>query len=86
MMKRAYLTAAVVVLAAVSCGLSSGAGDYQAVVDLNNEFLEFRRPTLTNGLPDYRNETIESMRAGLQSFIQRLEAIDPTSFCLSKRK
>ena len=85
MMKRAYLTAAVVVLAAVSCGLSSGAGDYQAVVDLNNEFLEFRRPTLTNGLPDYRNETIESMRAGLQSFIQRLEAIDPTSWAVSQK-
>ena len=77
--------ATVVLLASVACGLSSGAGDYQALVDLNDEFLEFRRPAMTNGLPDYRNETIESQRAGLESFAQRLQAIDPTSWPVSQQ-
>ena len=76
---------AVFLLASIGCGLGSGAGDYQALVDLNNEFIEFRRPVTQDGLPDYTPATIDKQKADLESFAQRLSAIDPTSWPVSQK-
>ena len=68
------------VFAAAACGVAGGAGDYGALVTLHDEFLEFDRPAMADGLPDYRPETIERQRAGLDGFADRLEAIDPAGW------
>ena len=75
----------VVVVAAAACGGAGGAGNYQALVALHDEFLEFDRPAMANGLPDYRAPTIERQRAGLDDFYQRLGAIDPAGWPVPQR-
>ena len=76
---------ALALAAAAACGAASGAGDYAALEALHRELLEFDRPVLSSGLPDYRPETLEAQRAGLSGFRDRLGAIDPTDWPVAER-
>jgi len=49
--------------------------DYEDLVSLFNEFREFQRPKLTDGVPDYTAAAIEEQRRGLKEFQSRLAAI-----------
>ena len=79
-MRRRSVLVLPVAVAAAACGVAGGAGDYGALVALHDEFLEFDRPAMENALPDYRPETIERQRAGLDGFADRLGAIDPAGW------
>ena len=80
MRRRSVLALPFAAAAAAACGVAGGAGDYGALVALHDEFLEFDRPAMENGLPDYRPETIERQQAGLDGFADRLGAIDPAGW------
>ncbi len=69
----------------VACGSGAGAPDYQALVTLNEEFLEFRQPAEVDGFPDYSREVTEAQKQGLRSFFDRLEAIDPTGWSIPEK-
>ena len=85
MKRRSALALVLVVPAAAACGVAGGAGDHGALVSLHDEFLEFDRPAMENGLPDYRPETIERQRAGLDGFADRLGAIDPAGWPVAQQ-
>jgi hypothetical protein len=61
----------------LSCQKGAGAGDYQALVQLDEEIFEFRRPVVEDGLPDYGPAAIEAQKQDVDGFFNRLEAIDP---------
>ncbi len=61
----------------VTCQTGAGAGDYQALVRLDEEIYTFRRPGVEEGLPDYSPAAIEAQKRDLESFFNRLEAIEP---------
>ena len=84
-MKRRSILALPVVLILAACGVAGGAGDYAALVTLHDEFLDFDRPAMESGLPDYRAETTERQRAGLGGFADRLGAIDPAGWPVSQQ-
>ena len=63
----------------------AGDGDYQALVTLNEEFLEFRQPVMVDGLPDYSREVTAAREHGLHSFFDRLEAIDPSGWTIPEK-
>ncbi len=73
------------VLCFVACGRGAEAGDYQALVKLNDEFLEFRKPASADGLPDYSPEVMEAQITGLRGFFGRLEAIDPGGWTIPEK-
>ena len=85
MRRRSVLGLPFAAMAAAACGVAGGAGDYGALVALHDEFLEFDRPAMENGLPDVRPETIERQRAGLDGFADRLGAIDPAGWPVSQQ-
>jgi len=85
MRRRSVLGLPFAAMAAAACGVAGGAGDYGALVALHDEFLEFDRPAMENGLPDYRRATIERQRAGLADFADRLGAIDPAGWPVSQQ-
>jgi hypothetical protein len=69
----------------IACGSEAGAGDYQTLVELNEEFLEFRRPAMVDGFPDYSRGVMDAQKQGLRSFFDRLEAIDPIGWTISEK-
>jgi hypothetical protein len=69
----------------VACGAGAGTGDYQALVTLNEEFLEFRQPAEVDGFPDYSRQVMEAQIQGLRSFFDRLEGIDPTGWTIPEK-
>lgn len=69
----------------IAFGSGAGAEDYQALVKLNEEFLEFRRPARVDGFPDFSRDVMEAQQRGLRSFFDRLEAIDPTGWMNPKK-
>ena len=85
MKRRSALALVLAAPAVAACGVAGGAGDYRALVSLHDEFLEFDRPAMENGLPDYRPETIERQRAGLDGFADRLGAIDPAGWPVAQQ-
>ncbi len=62
-----------------------GNGDYDTLVELNEEFLEFRQPGMVDGFPDYRPEAMEAQRRGLRSYFDRLEIIDPAGWAIPQK-
>jgi hypothetical protein len=65
-------------------GAGSG-GDYEALVTLNEEFLEFRKPAMVDGFPDSSHEVMDTQRQDLRSFFDRLEAIDPSGWTIPEK-
>jgi hypothetical protein len=69
----------------IACGSGAQAPDYQALVTLNEEFLEFRQPATVDGFPDSSREVIQAQQHGLRSFFDRLEAIDPAEWTVPEK-
>ena len=69
----------------IPCGGGAEAPEYQTLVKLNEEFLEFRLPAMADGFPDYSREVIEAQEKGLRSFFDRLEGIDPSGWTIPER-
>ncbi len=67
-------------LCRMAFGGGAGTGDYQALVALNEEFLEYREPARADGFPDFSREAMEAQQRRLRGFFDRLEAIDPTGW------
>ncbi len=65
-------------------GEAAGA-DYETLVRLNEEFLEFRQPAMVDGLPDYSQEAMEAQRQGLRTYFDRLGAIDPGGWAIPEQ-
>ena len=59
--------------------------DYEDLVSLFNEFREFQRPKMTDGVPDYTAIAIEEQRRGLKEFQNRLAAIDIENWPVSQQ-
>ena len=57
----------------------------QSLVDLHQEFLEFRQPPIFDGFPDYREEVIKKQKQGLSDFHKRLSAIDPKGWSIPQK-
>ena len=59
--------------------------DYQALVTLNEDFLEFRRPVEVDGFPDSSRETMAAQQKSLRGYFNRLEAIDPAGWTVPQK-
>ena len=59
--------------------------DYQALLDLNKEFSEFRRPQMIEGIPDYSRSAMKAKEEGLNTFRKRLEEINPEDWTISEK-
>ena len=60
-------------------------GDYDDLVSLFNEFREFQKPEVINGVPDYTAAAMEKQRLGLKEFQSRLTEIDQNAWPVSKQ-
>ena len=61
-------------------GAREQAPTYQDLVALFDEFLEFERPPLKDGAPDYTAATLARKATRLKTFQTRLAAINPSSW------
>jgi len=59
--------------------------DYADLVSLYNEFREYVRPKVTNGVPDYTAAAMEEQRHGLKEFQNRLAAIEIKDWPISQQ-
>ncbi len=62
---------------------STNSGDYAELVSLLEEFREFARPQVTDGVPDYSAAAMEKQYRELETFQSRLAAIDSSSWSVS---
>jgi len=85
MQKKAYfftVVAFIIGSAFTACGPESteiapaGAGDYEGLVTLFNEFREFQRPKEIDGVPDYTASAMSEQYSRVREYQQRLAAID----------
>ncbi len=64
--------------------LTSG-GTYEDLVKLFEEWREFQKPAIIDGVPDYTAEAMAKQYRELKNFQARLRAIDPTSWPISQQ-
>jgi hypothetical protein len=64
---------------------AAGNGDYGDLVKLFETWREFQKPEIVDGVPDYTAAAMEKQRLGLKEFQNRLDAIDPSSWPISKK-
>jgi len=77
----------------IMCGCSPGRegnppatqGTYEDLVALFHEWREFQKPEVVDAVPDYTAAAMKRQREGLRVFRDRLEAIDPSSWPVSKQ-
>ncbi len=62
-----------------------GSGSYEDLVKLFNEFREFQKPEVINGVPDYTEEAMTEQWGRLPIFRKRLAAIDSTGWPVSQK-
>ena len=76
MMRRGFF--ALIALAAVGggLGLSAGAGGYEELTRLFEEWRTFQRPPLLDGIPDYGASAMARQHRELPAWQKRLSAID----------
>jgi hypothetical protein len=80
------LTGAVWIVQLFFAGASGAqAPDYQTLVELNEEFLEFSQSAKVDGFPDFTREAMEAQKKGLGRFFDRLEAIDPGGWTIPEK-
>jgi len=59
--------------------------NYEDLVSLFNEWREFQKPKVTNGVPDYTAAAMKEQRSGLDTFLSRLNAIDCRAWPISQQ-
>jgi uncharacterized protein (DUF885 family) len=59
--------------------------NYEDLVSLSQEFHEFQKPKMINGVPDYTAAAMEAQRHELVKFQTRLATIDPSDWPISQR-
>jgi len=59
--------------------------DYEGLVKLFEEWREFQKPEIVDGVPDYTASAMEKQRLGLKEYQNRLAAIDPSSWPISQQ-
>jgi hypothetical protein len=67
------------------CGPSAEAGEYQDLVALYEDFLEFREPPEAKGFPDFGRQAMEAREQGLGAYFERLEAVEPGEWPVSEK-
>ncbi|MEA2004930.1 MAG: DUF885 family protein [Acidobacteriota bacterium] len=58
---------------------------YEGLVSLFNEFRDFLKPKIKNGVPDYTPAAMEKQYQGLKDFQKRLAAIDTSGWPISQK-
>jgi hypothetical protein len=58
---------------------------YEDLVDLFQEFCEFQKPPMSNGIPDYSTAAMEEQRRGLNRFQDRINAMDISAWPVSQQ-
>ena len=58
---------------------------YQALIKMYQEFLEFRKPEVIAGVPNYSQTAIRAKEKGLDTFRQRLLEISPDEWTVSEK-
>jgi hypothetical protein len=76
---------AVVLSAAPTAVGGSENTDYQALVEIFDDFREFQQAKITNGVPDYTPAAVKEQYDGLQGFKQRLSAMATDSWPISQK-
>ena len=76
----------------ISCGSDSRdnaavamSTDYQDLVKLFQEFRDYQKPVIRDGIPDYTEETMAKQYSQLPMFLQKLSLIDPTGWSIPKK-
>ncbi len=59
--------------------------DHSALVELYKDFLEFRRPAVIDGVPDYSPPAVEAREKGLENFRKRLAGISPEGWTIAEK-
>ncbi len=77
-----YLSVCLVVAIAWASPGNAGA-DYDDLVKLFNEFREFQKPDLVDGIPDYREAAMNEKHLGVQEFQKRLATLDTAGWSIS---
>jgi hypothetical protein len=62
-----------------------GGSTYEDLVKLFEEWREFQKPEIFDGVPDYTAAAVEKQRLGLKEYQNRLAAIDPSSWPISQQ-
>ena len=82
---------AILSAAALSCGkgkpmpAAAGSADYQDLIRLFQEWREFQKPRVTNGVPDYSAPAMKEQYGKLPEYQRRLAAIDPGAWPVSRK-
>lgn len=84
MMAGAGLATALFVTAPLAQGREDDAG-YEALVALYDEFRDFATAPVVDGAPDYSESAMTAQHAALDDYMQRLAAIDDSSWPVSRR-
>ena len=63
-----------------SLGAAHANPDYQALIELFNDWRAFEHPGHVNGAPDYSAANLARQLEGLSGYRERLQAIDPTDW------
>lgn len=91
-MRRRQAAASACLVAVVALGFianarqtPAGAGTYEALVSLFDEFLDFERPPLVDGAPDYTAATSARRREALRGVQARLAAIVPDDWPVDRQ-
>ena len=58
---------------------------YEDLVKLFEEWRDFQKPKIEDGVPDYTKAAIEEQRIGLKSYQNRLAALDPNLWPISQQ-
>ena len=70
-------------IALVSACFNNAVADYDDLVNLFNEFREYQKPSLVDGIPDYRDAAMKEKHRGVKEFQERLSAMDTTGWSVS---
>jgi len=78
----------ILIIISIACSSEENAAkkhsqNYEDLVKLFQEFREFQKPKLMDGIPDYTATAMEEQRRGLQHFHDRLAAIDISAWPVS---
>jgi len=68
-----------------SAATAAGNGTYEDLVNLFEEWREFQKPVIVDGVPNYTAEAMAKQHLELKDYQNRLAAIDPSSWPVSQQ-